>query len=135
MTKNREEKDVEEKDGTEPEVQAAEAGAEEGPELTPEQQQAAALVQQLAEEQSQMFVKDEKHVNCPVAGVTRFEDGTMEVAFQVGHNHFQSYRIGQPGQKAISDTYLQGAAPDIVIAGGPLPPPDLRTGPGRRPRR
>lgn len=119
------------------EAENGQPGPESGegvPEVTPEEQQQ--LQQEMMEQMAQMFIKDEKHANCPVANVHRIEDGTIDITFQVGHNHFHSYRIAKPGQKAISDAYLAGGgAKDIVVATGPIPPPP-DPGAGRhRPRR
>lgn len=93
------------------------AGAVPGMEDLGEEEQA--LLREMQGQLAQMFIRDEKHVNCPVAGVTKFPDNTLEITFQVGHNHFHSYRIGQPGQKAIVDN---AQLSDLVIADGPLPP-------------
>jgi len=97
-------------------------------------QEADLTPEEIAElELAQMFVTDRKHVNCPVVGVARLPDQTIDITFQVGHNEFESFRIARNGQKAIAEAYQAGGA-DLVIADGPLPPMP-EPGRGNRPRR
>lgn len=75
-------------------------------------------------EQPAMFIEDRKHVNCAVAGAAPMEDGFIGITFQVGPTRFESFVVGQHGQKLIAEaSKLAGFnAADIQIARGPLPP-------------